>query len=149
MNEARNEPLYAEWVLPNWSSFLPVLAIYPTFWLTFLPIDLTLGTWLGVGCTLLAVALMLAKAARISVTIEQLQVANASIDREFISSVEAIYGQDSFAERGRNLDTRAWIHFQGSVKSLVKVTINDPSDPTPYWLFSTRRPEELKIALGF
>jgi hypothetical protein len=27
------------------------------------------------------------------------------------------------------------------------VDITDPSDPTPYWLFSTRKPEELVAAL--
>ena len=30
---------------------------------------------------------------------------------------------------------------------MVKIDITDPSDPTPYWLTSTRRPEELVAAL--
>jgi len=149
MNQQRSEPQYSEWVLPNWTSFLPVLAIYPTLWLTFLPIDLALGTWLGVGLTLLVAGLMIAKSARITVSDDYLSVANAMIERKFIVGVEMIAGEEGFAARGRNLDSRAWIHFQGSVKTLIRVHIEDPDDPTPYWLFSTRKPEKLAKALGF
>ena len=149
MNQQRSEPHYSEWVLPNWTSFLPVLAIYPTLWLTFLPIDLVLGTTLGIGLTVLVIILMIAKSARIKVSDSSLVVANASIERRFISAVETIAAEDGFAARGRDLDPRAWIHFQGSVKTLVRVTIEDPEDPTPYWLFSTRKPIELRKALGY
>ena len=31
---------------------------------------------------------------------------------------------------------------------MVKVEITDERDQTPYWLFSTKRPEELVEALG-
>ena len=148
MNEQRSEPQYTEWVVPNWTSFLPILAIYPTFWLTFLPIDVTVGTWTGIFISALVVVLMLAKSARITVSAGILRVSNAQIDRKFIIEVEAIGSEDGFAERGRNLDPRAWIHFQGSVKTLCKVWINDPDDPTPYWIFSTRNPEELKRVLA-
>jgi hypothetical protein len=29
----------------------------------------------------------------------------------------------------------------------VQVTVHDPADPVPYWLVSTRRPDELVAAL--
>jgi Protein of unknown function (DUF3093) len=149
MNESRNEPLYSEWVLPNWTSFLPTLAIYPTLWLTFLPINVTAGTWSGVALTLLVIGLMIAKSSRIEISDQDLRVSNARIERKFIVAVDVIEAEEGFAERGRNLDPRAWIHFQGSVKTLAKVWINDPEDPAPYWLFSTRRPDEMKRVLGF
>jgi Protein of unknown function (DUF3093) len=149
MNQKRIEPQYTEWVLPSWTSFLPVLAIFPTFWLTFLPIDEALGSLLGIVLTVAVVALKIAKAPRIAVTHDYLAVANAQIERRFITSVTAIGPDGVFAARGHDLDARAWIHFQGSVKSLVKVAIMDPNDPTPYWLFSTRNPEDLKEKLGF
>ena len=149
MNEQRIEPQYTEWVLPKWSSFLPTLGIFPAIWLTFLPINQAIGLWSGIGATVLIVALMIAKSARITVTNEALRVSNASIDRSFISAVEVIEKENAFAARGRNLDPRAWIHFQGSVSTLALVRINDPADPTPYWLFSTRKPQKLKEALGY
>ena len=147
MTEQRNEPHYSEWVLPNWTSFLPTLAIFPTFWLTFLPINVGTGFWSGITVTALVIFLMFAKSARIDVAGDVLKVANAQIERKFVTSVEVIGAEQAFFERGSNLDTRAWIHFQGSVKTMVKVWINDPQDPTPYWLFSTRNPDELKRVL--
>ncbi|MFM6965962.1 MAG: DUF3093 domain-containing protein, partial [Rhodoluna sp.] len=115
----------------------------------FVPINETVGTISGLAISLLAVALMFAKSARITVTESELRVKHAVIDRKFISDVNVIDANDSFYARGNGLDFRAWVHFQGSVKTLVRVIISDPEDPTPYWLFSTRNPEELKKVLGF
>ena len=149
MNEQRNEPHYREWVLPNWTSFLPLLLIYPTFWLTFVPIDETLGVLLGVGLTLIFAGLMFAKAARIRVTDDELLVGRAVLERRYIGEVTVIGESEAFAARGRELNPAAWVHFQGSVKTLVKVWVIDPQDPTPYWLFSTRHPDELVRALSY
>lgn len=149
MNEPRNEPLYSEWVLPNWTSFLPILLIFPTFWLTFLPINELVGVVSGAVVSVLTVLAMIAKSARVTITDESLKVRNAQIERKFISGVAEVDAEHAFYERGNGLDFRAWVHFQGSVKTLVKVSISDPEDPTPYWLFSTRKPSEIKKSLGF
>ncbi|MEY3845940.1 MAG: hypothetical protein RJA66_207 [Actinomycetota bacterium] len=149
MNEQRIEPVYSEWVVPNWTSYIPLLAIYPTLWLTFLPIDQAVGIWSGIALTGVFLFLMLAKSARIKISNSCLAVANAEIERSFISGVEVVAKEDAFVARGRDLDPRAWIHFQGSVKTLVRVSISDPNDPTPYWLFSTRNPEKIKKSLGY
>ncbi|MGI9207623.1 MAG: DUF3093 family protein, partial [Rhodococcus sp. (in: high G+C Gram-positive bacteria)] len=34
------------------------------------------------------------------------------------------------------------------VGTMAMVVLDDPDDPTPYWLISTRRPAELLEALG-
>lgn len=149
MDQKRNEPQFKEWVIPNWTSFIPLLAIYPTLWLTLLPIDENLGVWLGVIITVVVALLMLAKSARITVDADYLSVASATIERKFIVAVEVVSPEDGFAARGSDLDPTAWIHFQGSVKTMARVIIADPADPTPYWLFSTRKPLKLAKALGF
>ena len=149
MNEERIEPKYSEKVLPNWSSFIPVLAVYPTLWLTFLPINESIGVWSGLVATVLVTLLMIAKSARIRITQKTIEVSGASIERTFVTGVEVVAKTEAFVARGRELDPRAWIHFQGSVNTLVRVRINDPADPTPYWLFSTRHPERIKEILGF
>jgi len=50
-------------------------------------------------------------------------------------------------ERGRRLDARAWLCIRGWIQPVVKVNVHDPSDPVPYWLISTRNPNELVAAL--
>jgi hypothetical protein len=149
MNEQRIELNYTERVLPKWTSFLPVLGVFPAIWLTLLPINEAAGVIAGVVSTALIALVMIAKSAKISISAQSLAVATASIERKHISGVEVISKGEAFAARGRELDPRAWFHFQGSVETLVRVKISDPADPTPYWLFSTRRPEEVKKVLGF
>ncbi|MCB1279909.1 MAG: DUF3093 domain-containing protein, partial [Salinibacterium sp.] len=57
-------------------------------------------------------------------------------------------GREATLERGRNLDARAWLLIRGWVGPVVKVENTDPDDPTPYWLVSSRKPEELASALS-
>ena len=149
MNEQRIDLQYSERVLPKWTSFLPVLGVFPAIWLTLLPINEAAGVIAGVVTTVVIALVMIAKSAKISISSDSLEVSNASIERKHISGVEVISKGEAFAARGRELDARAWFHFQGSVETLVRVRINDPADPTPYWLFSTRRPEQIKEVLGF
>lgn len=73
----------------------------------------------------------------------QLTVGSATIGKEFITKVEIIDKADAFAERGPKLSPLAYVRFQPTVNTLVKLHIGDPNDPTPYWLFATRRASEL------
>ncbi|MGL4306776.1 MAG: DUF3093 domain-containing protein [Mycobacteriaceae bacterium] len=47
------------------------------------------------------------------------------------------------AALGRQLDPAAFVQHRTWVKTMVLVVLEDPEDPTPYWLVSTRRPAEL------
>lgn len=49
---------------------------------------------------------------------------------------------------GRQLDPAAFMMHRAWVKTMVLLVLDDPDDPTPYWLVSTRRPGELIAALG-
>jgi hypothetical protein len=51
--------------------------------------------------------------------------------------------------RGVDADPRAFLYLRGWVPTAVRLDLNDPSDPAPYWYVSTRRPEELAVALGW
>jgi len=41
----------------------------------------------------------------------------------------------------------AFLVIRPYLKSAVQVAVEDPADPTPYWLLSTRRPDRLVAAL--
>jgi hypothetical protein len=49
---------------------------------------------------------------------------------------------------GPSLDARAFLCIRGWLKRGVRVGLNDPDDPTPYWVISSRRPEELAAVLA-
>ncbi|XAS69034.1 DUF3093 domain-containing protein [Micrococcaceae bacterium Sec5.7] len=134
--------------------------LWPTIWiwliaaglagagiLVFAPISMAAGyTAAAVLFAIIAVMLVLSTPA-ITVTPESLQVGRASIERRFIGDVRAFRTKEATAERGTRLNGLAYLCIRGWIDPVVRIEITDPSDRTPYWLASTRRPEELVAAL--
>jgi Protein of unknown function (DUF3093) len=52
------------------------------------------------------------------------------------------------AARGSEADPRAFLLVRGYIEPMVRVDVEDPADPVPYWLVSTRHPDELAAALS-
>jgi hypothetical protein len=51
------------------------------------------------------------------------------------------------AALGRQLDPAAFVLHRGWVGPMVLVVLDDPDDPTPYWLVSCRHPDRVLSAL--
>ena len=83
----------------------------------------------------------------ITVSGTNLRVGRASIERKFVGTVESFRGAEATAERGPRLNGLAFMCFRGWIDPVVKIQITDPADRTPYWLTSSRRPEQLVAAL--
>ena len=47
---------------------------------------------------------------------------------------------------GRQLDPAAFVVSHGWVPEMVMLVLDDPEDPTPYWLVASKRPEQLLAA---
>jgi hypothetical protein len=141
------KPIFQEWQLPSGISFLPHTMVLPAIWLVFAPINADLGLLVGILLTLLSIAIRLVTSKRIRVTQAVLEVGAASIPRVFLGAAEVVIESEQFSQKGPKLDSRAFVALKG-LRGLVRVTNTDQSDPTPYLLISSRRPEELKKALS-
>ena len=119
----------------------------PSTILVLAPFDIMLGVIVSIIVYLAIVIPMALTSPVIIVTDKELKVGKAHISREFISGVSAFSGSHAFAARWTDLNARAWILLRGWINPVVRIDIDDPQDPTPYWLFSTRKPEELVAAL--
>jgi hypothetical protein len=51
------------------------------------------------------------------------------------------------AALGRQLDPAAYVVHRAWVGPMVLLVLDDPDDPTPYWLVSCRRPDRMLSAL--
>lgn len=51
------------------------------------------------------------------------------------------------AALGRQLDPAAYVVHRAWVGPMILVVLDDPDDPTPYWLVSCRRPDRVLAAL--
>jgi hypothetical protein len=83
----------------------------------------------------------------ISVTADTLTVGRATIERRFVGAVQQFKAGEATAERGTRLNGLAYLCIRGWIDPVVKIEITDPADRTPYWLASTRHPDQLTAAL--
>ena len=69
------------------------------------------------------------------------------LERSYIADAEAITGADAAHAVGPGADYRAFLFTRPFIRDVVKVTLDDPADPHPYWLVSTRDAAALAAAL--
>ena len=72
-----------------------------------------------------------------------LRVGPASLPTRFIASAVAVAPADKQSLLGPELDPTAFVLHRPWVGPAVRIELNDPEDPTPYWIFSVRHPEAL------
>lgn len=78
----------------------------------------------------------------------ELRVGRAHIDAHHLGAVAALDAEQTRRTAGRDADARAFLVLRPYLKRSVRVGIDDPADPAPYWLISTRRPDQLAAAIG-
>jgi len=77
-----------------------------------------------------------------------LHVGDAFLPMNAIGDVAALDRVALRASLGPDADARAWLRTRPYIDAGIRVTVDDPDDPTPYWLVSARRPDEIVAALG-
>lgn len=128
--------------------FIATALVIPASLLVFLPISTTAGIIVAIVLYAGCVALLLLGSPVIEVTDTTFTAGKARLPLDVVSGAAASTGAQARQERGPGLDARAFLVIRGWVDPVVRVTLDDPTDPTPYWLVSTRRPDELVAALG-
>ncbi|GAA4369613.1 DUF3093 domain-containing protein [Paeniglutamicibacter cryotolerans] len=140
---------YSEKLWPAWWIWIVVLGLAGTASVAFVPIGLGVGLTAGIFTLVTMLVLLMISTPSIIVTDTRVQVGRASIEREFIGAASAHRSDDAFQERGPRLNATAFMCIRGWIDPVVRIEITDERDSTPYWLTSTRRPEELVKALEF
>jgi hypothetical protein len=84
---------------------------------------------------------------KISVDADDLHVDDAHLPRSVIAHVTVI---DANARRdllGQDADPLAFVILRPWIRGGIRVDLDDPADPTPYWFVSSRHPDRLAAAL--
>ena len=77
-----------------------------------------------------------------------LHAGTAHIDVEHLGAPEPLDREETRRVHGVDADARAFLLTRPYLHRSVRVPLHDPTDPTPYWLLSTRHPERLAAALA-
>lgn len=117
----------------------------------FLPLG-WLAFWLALAVAGAISAALLMRAA-VTVVVRdgregpELVAGRAHIPCRFLGPARGFTGEAARQERGPNLNTAAYLVVRGWVSGVMRVEVDDASDPTPYWLISSRSPEKLAAAI--
>lgn len=137
--------IFRERLTPNFRLHIALLLLMPMGLGMLAPIDLTWGIVNAVGLYAIGVAWLTLGAPQIVVTNTTVRFGRATIDREFVGTATLVERPERQAALA---DARAWKVIRAWIGRGVRVDINDPSDPTPYWYASSRNPEKLIEALN-
>ena len=118
-------------------------------------IFLVITTWIIAGIATLIVALPLAWALwtygslTLDVTDGTLRVGRAQLEECFRGPAQALSAQGFRHAMGPGADARAFLLVRPYVKTGALIPVADRSDATPYWLVSTRHPEDFVASLTY
>lgn len=135
--------------------------IRPPWWLVafiyFMLLSLVVAIWAAfdnnaaINAFAISLALQAAIVHWMTSTIEveggELRIKRAHIPVKYLGQIEEITKEKFGFERTRGADPAAFFAITFWISRGIKVTVNDPRDPTPYWLISTKRAAELAAAL--
>lgn len=141
-------PIYRERLWPAPWVFIATALVIPASLLVFLPISTIAGIICAIVLYGAIVVTLLLTTPTIEITAELFSAGRARLPRTAVASAEAFEGAAATAERGTHLDARAWLLLRGWIPGVVRVELDDPRDPTPYWLVSSRQPRKLAATLG-
>lgn len=118
-----------------WLALVVALPGAAAWTISALTLALTAGLLLGYG------------APRVVVADGELRAGRARIGADHLGAARALDAEETRRTSGRDADARAYLLLRPYLKRAVRVEVTDPADPTPYWLISSRRPDELTAAI--
>lgn len=132
---------------PSWWILIALFAA-SVGWVFLVVSSWTVGIVAGV-LTLLAcgAALWRLGSLRIEVGPDLLVVAEARLQGSAIGAATALDAETLRRLRGPEADARAFTRIRSYVDTGVRIEVDDPHDPTPYWLVSSRNPDLLVASL--
>lgn len=141
---------YRERLLPSWGAWVLVLGLVAMLSIAYgAALGATAGWLVALGTGVLAVALLLLTAPVIAVSPAGLQVQGALLPLTSIAGVEAVDRDEIRRLRGPGSDARLFVSLRPwSASGGVLVRLDDPEDPHPAWLFTSRHPGRVVDALA-
>ncbi len=148
-SSATNPPAYAERLWLPWWAWPAGLACAG-----LLAAELWMGapglrSWLPFAVLIPATTALLAWLGRLRVEVRdgQLRVDDARLPVRYVADVVPLDTAGRREVLGVGADPLAFVVQRPWIGGAVQVVLDDPADPTPFWVVSTRRPVELAAAI--
>ena len=140
-------PTFDEALWPGAVGWLAVPFFAVTLGVALWPVDTLLAVVAGLVVLVVGVVAMNAVTPRVRVVGGELHAGAAHVPLGLLREPRALDAATLRQELGPGLDARAFLCHRGWIRTAVRAELDDPADPTPYWVISTRRPDALVAAL--
>ncbi len=134
----------------------------PPIWVVafiyFLLLSLVIAFWAAFDNRVAFITFLIATVAIVYIAIsmrstitldgEELRIDLAHIEIKYLGKVEKLTSAQMRLLRTRDADPAAFLAIKFWLSTGVKITISDPRDPTPYWLVTSKRGDELAALLN-
>jgi hypothetical protein len=141
-------PAFDERLWPSPTGWIAVPALAAMLGIALWPVGTGAGLAAAIVGLVLAGVVAVRSATRVRVQDGELRAGSAHIPLTLLRAPQSLDADATRHALGPGLDARAHLCLRGWVRTAVRVELDDPADPTPYWIVSTRRPEALVAALG-
>lgn len=144
-----NDASYEERLVAPLAWWLTGLAFVVIVWWIFL---VATPLWLAWTAALVALVLVVGllghySSAQVAVAEGELRAGRAHIPLALCGVVEPLDRDQTRDAGGAGADARAFLVLRPYISTAVRVAIDDPQDPVPYWLLSSRHPARLAAAV--
>lgn len=121
-----------------------LLSLVIAIWAAFGSL-LTIYTFIIVTVALIYIAFKMRSI--ISITTEELRINNAHIEIKYLGKATVLDAAAMRLLRTRDANPAAYLAIKFWTPTGIKIELKDPRDPTPYWLITSKRGEEIAALL--
>lgn len=126
-----------------------LLLVVAVWWAFFVAGPLSLAWAAGaIALSVVVAGLWRYGNATVAVDPSGLRAGRAKLSWQYVGTTVALDADQTHRALGVEADARAYLLTRPYVRCAVKVVVDDDRDPTPYWLISTRHPNELAVRLN-
>jgi len=120
------------------------LSLVIAIWAAF---DNTVTLFAFIAATIAIIYIAFAMRSTITFDGKELRIDRAHIDIKYLGEATILDSSAMRLLRTRDADPAAYLAIRFWIPKGVKITVVDPRDPTPYWLITSKRGEEIAALL--
>lgn len=139
--------LFRERLLPGPGGWIVVSVVGLIFGVVLIPLSYVLAVVVGVAALLLVCLLAFVSSPVLLVTNTHFSMGRARIEVELLGDPTLLEGADWARTMGTGFEPLAHHCIRGWIHSGIRAEVLDAQDPTTAWVASSRRPQDLALAL--
>lgn len=138
---------YRERLWPSPGLMIALLLLLPAVYMVITPIQASLAIPIAIAVYLLIAGSLVLMSPVVQISGGEFSAGSARIPVTALGEVELLDDAGLRRAIGPGADARAYLLVRGFIHRGIRVEITDPADPTPYWILTTRRPQQLAAAI--